>query len=56
MFLGLPTPEKNNPIINIFGLSLYLDDIIILGVLYLLYTEKNDDTMLYLCLIYLLLN
>ena len=54
--LSLPNPNDNISIINIFGLSLYIDDIIILFILYLLHSEKNDDTILYMCLIYLLLN
>ena len=56
MLLELTDSNNELPILNLFGLSLYMDDIIIIGLLYLLFTEKNDDTLLYICLIYLLLN
>ena len=43
------------PIIEVLGIELYLDDIIILGLLFFLYTEKVQDEMLFLVLILLLL-
>lgn len=48
--------NNEEPIIEILGISLYLDDIIILGLLFFLYQEGVKDYMLYLILILLLLN
>lgn len=45
----------NGPIFEILGIELYLDDIIILCVLFLLYKEGVRDEMLFLALILLLL-
>ena len=45
----------NNPVLEIFGIELYLDDIIILGLLFILYKEGVKDDMLFLTLILLLL-
>lgn len=41
-------------IFEIFGIKLYLDDLIILGVLYFLYQQNVHDEMLYLILFLLL--
>lgn len=43
------------PIFNVFGIWLYLDDIIILGLLFFLYQEGVQDEMLFIVLILLLL-
>lgn len=48
--------DSDEPIIEILGISLYLDDIIILGLLFFLYQEGVKDYMLYLVLIMLLLS
>ena len=48
--------NNEEPIIEILGISLYLDDIIILGLLFFLYQEGVKDYMLYLALIMLLLS
>ncbi len=48
--------DSDEPIIEILGISLYLDDIIILGLLFFLYQEGVKDYMLYLALIMLLLS
>ena len=48
--------DSDEPIIEILGISLYLDDIIILGLLFFLYQEGVKDYMLYLALILLLLS
>lgn len=48
--------DSGEPIIEILGISLYLDDIIILGLLFFLYQEGVKDYMLYLVLIMLLLS
>lgn len=44
------------PIFEIFGIQLYLDDIIILGLLFFLYQEGVQDEMLYIALILLLVS
>lgn len=48
--------NKNYAIIEILGIRLYLDDIIILGILFFLYKEGVRDDMLFLILILLLLS
>lgn len=45
----------DDPIFEILGIELYLDDIIILGLLFILYKEGVQDEMLFLALILLLL-
>lgn len=47
--------DLENPIFEILGIQLYLDDIIILGLLFFLYQEGVQDEMLYIALILLLL-
>lgn len=47
--------HKNEPILEILGLKLYLDDLIIIGILFLLYKEDVQDEMLFLTLILLLI-
>ncbi len=46
--------DVEEPIFEIFGISLYLDDIIILGLLFFLYQEGVQDEMLFMALILLL--
>jgi len=48
--------DENEPVLEILGLKLYLDDLIILGLLFLLYKEEVQDEMLFLALILLLLS
>lgn len=52
--------EKKNdleqPIFEILGISIYLDDLIILGLLFFLYTENVQDEILFITLILLLLS
>ena len=48
--------NKNEPVLEILGLKLYLDDLIILGLLFLLYTEDVHDDILFLTLILLLIS
>lgn len=48
--------DIESPIFEIFGIQLYLDDIIILGLLFFLYQEGVQDEMLYIALILLLLS
>ena len=49
-------PKQNIKSINILGFKLYLDDLIILFILFILYKEKINDNELIICLILLLLN
>lgn len=46
----------DEPIFEILGISLYLDDIIILCLLFFLYTEGVQDELLFIVLILLLLS
>ena len=47
--------KNDEPLFEILGIELYLDDIIILGLLFILYKEGVKDEMLFLALILLLL-
>lgn len=47
--------DIEEPIFEILGIQLYLDDIIILGLLFFLYQEGVEDEMLFIALILLLL-
>lgn len=47
--------DSDQPVLEILGISLYLDDLIILGLLFFLYKEQVQDEMLFLILILLLL-
>lgn len=48
--------DMEEPIFEVLGIELYLDDIIILGLLFFLYQEGVQDEMLYIALILLLLS
>ena len=48
--------DIEEPIFEIFGIELYLDDIIILGLLFFLYKEGVQDEMLFITLILLLVS
>ena len=50
---AIETPET---FFEIFGLKMYFDDILIICILYFLYTEKIKDEELFICLILLLLS
>ena len=45
----------DEPIFNIFGISLYLDDILILCILFTLYINDVHDNMLFLSLVLLII-
>ena len=47
--------DTSEAFFEIFGLKLYFDDILIICILFLLYTEKVQDENLFICLILLLL-
>lgn len=55
-FSNLFSSNLNEPIIEIFGIRLYFDDILILSLLLFLYEEGVKDEMLFICLILLLLS
>lgn len=46
--------NSEQAIFEIFGIKLYLDDLIILGVLFFLYQQNVNDEMLYIILFLLL--
>ena len=48
--------EINTPIIELFGIKLYLDDLIIIGLLFFLYKEDVQDEILFGILLLLLLS
>lgn len=48
--------SDGEPIINIFGISLYFDDILIICLIFFLYNEKVTDYYLFFVLILLLLS
>ena len=49
-------PKEDSEILNILGVSLYTDDILIIGLLIFLYIEEVQDPYLFVCLILLLLS
>lgn len=50
----IPNITNDQAIFEILGIKLYLDDLIILGLLFFLYQEKVKDEMLYIILFLLL--
>lgn len=48
--------DCSSPVIEIMGIKLYMDDILILILLFILYKEDVKDEMLYISLILLLLS
>ena len=48
--------DIEEPIFEILGIELYLDDIIILGLLFFLYQEGVQDEMIYIALILILIS
>ncbi len=48
--------ETSEAFFEIFGLKLFFDDVLILCILYFLYTEKIKNEELFICLILLLLS
>jgi hypothetical protein len=47
--------EKKAPFLDLMGLSLEFDDVLIIGVLLFLFFEGVDDIMLYIILVLLLI-
>ena len=54
IFSPMESIDNDQVLFEIFGIKLYLDDIIILGLLMFLYQEKVNDEMLYIVLFLLL--
>ena len=48
--------DNSSPVVEIMGIKLYADDILILILLFILYKEEVKDEMLYISLILLLLS
>lgn len=48
--------SNDEAIVTLYGIKLYLDDLIILGLLYVLYQEEVKDEMLFISLLLLLLS
>ena len=46
--------KVEQPILELLGIKLYLDDLIILGILFFLYKQNVKDEMLYIILLLLL--
>jgi len=46
--------DNNKALFEMFGIKLYMDDLIIIGLLYFLYQENVKDEMLYIVLFLLL--
>lgn len=53
---NLATNSNDKPLFEIFGLKLYMDDILILCLLYFLYEENVKDELLFIALLMLLLS
>lgn len=47
--------DPSEPFFYIFGLKLYFDDLLIICILFFLYSEKIQESELFMCLILLLL-
>ena len=47
--------DKDEPVFEMFGIHLYLDDIIIICIIIFLYQEEVNDQLLYITLFMLLL-
>lgn len=50
-------PESDNPVwLDLFGIKLYFDDVLILSLLFFLYKEEVKDEGLFLALVLLLIS
>lgn len=48
--------DNSKPVVELLGINLYIDDIIILCLLFILYKEEVKDEMLFICLLLLLIS
>ena len=53
IYFGNTLSDSEQALFEFFGINLYLDDLIILGLLFFLYKEKVDDQFLYMILLLL---
>ncbi len=56
LFGGDKAERSGNPLFNIFDFDIYLDDLILAGLIILLLTDKVQDEILLIVLVYLLLD
>ncbi len=54
-FENIFSGNSDEPIFEILGIKLYLDDLLILGLLFILYNEGVKDEMLFIALVLLLI-
>ncbi len=57
-FLGTgdKSERSGNPLFTVFDYDIYLDDLLLVGLIVLLYTDKAEDELLLIILLYLLLD
>lgn len=48
--------KSGSSLLNLFGHEIYLDDLLLIGLIILLLTDKNEDEILIFILLYLLLD
>ncbi|MDF2985697.1 MAG: hypothetical protein K0R50_1207 [Eubacterium sp.] len=56
LFGGDKAERSGNPLINIFDFDIYIDDLILAGLIILILTDKAQDEILLIVLVYLLLD
>ncbi len=57
-FLGTgdKTERSGSPLFTVFDYDIYLDDLLLVGLIVLIYTDKAEDELLLIILLYLLLD
>ncbi|AEY64670.1 hypothetical protein [Clostridium sp. BNL1100] len=53
---GDKTERSGSPLFTVFDYDIYLDDLLLVGLIVLLYTDKAEDELLLIILLYLLLD
>lgn len=53
---GDKTERSGRPLFTVFDYDIYLDDLLLIGLIVLLYTDKAEDELLLIILLYLLLD
>lgn len=53
---GERAERSGSPLFNIFNYDIFLDDLLLIGLIFLLMTEKDKDEILLIVLVYLLLD
>jgi len=54
--LGFLPFNSEQECFEIFGIKLYMDDIVLIALLFILYSEETEDPLLFISLILLLLS